>query len=131
MENLHIEDTKSSPYILCDFKKNLISMKGRSYPEDVVGFYSPLFEWITKYLEQLTKKTVVKMELTYINTSSTKAIMTFFDMLDEAHQNGKDITVNWYHDPENEVAQECGEEFKEDLELPFNIISGGAPADNE
>lgn len=33
------------------------------------------------------------------------------------------ISVNWIYDPENETAEEYGEEFQEDLEsLIFNLV---------
>ena len=46
-----------------------------------------------------------------------------FDLLEEAQDGGKEITVNWYYDEENESAEEAGEDFKEDFEeMDFNII---------
>ena len=45
-------------------------------------------------------------------------------MLDEACENGKNITLNWLHDKEDEALAEYGEEFAEDVEnLKFNIIA--------
>jgi hypothetical protein len=44
-------------------------------------------------------------------------------MLQAAVEKGKNISVQWLCNPENETAIECGEEFKEDLEkLPFDIV---------
>ncbi len=48
----------------------------------------------------------------------------FFDILEEVHNNGEDIEINWIYDGgENEVALEAGEDFKEDFEnLNFNLV---------
>ena len=64
----------------------------------------------------------VNLDLIYLNTSSLKIIMTIFDIFDEAKSNKKDIVVNWFYDKDNDLALECGEEFKEGLSFPFNII---------
>jgi hypothetical protein len=63
------------------------------------------------------------MEIIYFNSSSSKALMNFFDLLDEAVAAGRKIAVNWIYDAGNESALEYGEEFKEDLEsLEFNLV---------
>lgn len=35
---------------------------------------------------------------------------------------GLQVHVDWHYDPENDVAEETGEEIKEDLSLPFAMI---------
>ncbi len=122
MDNLLIEATKSTPLIEFDVEKNFLKIHGQSYPENSAKFYNPILEWITEYVNQLDTTMVLDIKIIYINTSSSKALMTLLDMLEEAYKNGKQITINWHYDEENEMALECGEDFSEDLELPFNII---------
>ncbi len=122
MDNLSIEATKSTPSIFFDAKNNLLEMTGESYPENPVAFYSPILEWLKSYLEQLKQPATLDMTLEYLNTSSSKTMMRILDIIEKAFKEGKEITINWHYDKENEAAQECGLEFKEDLELPFNII---------
>ncbi|GMT48583.1 MAG: hypothetical protein IEMM0008_0122 [bacterium] len=122
MDNLSMEVTKSTPFVFFDAENNVLEIKGESYPENPVAFYNPILGWLKSYLEQLKQPATFDMTLEYLNTSSSKAIMRILDMLEKAFQEGKEISINWHHDKENEAAQECGLEFKEDLELPFNII---------
>lgn len=121
MENLIIEETKYTPSIKLDFKKGLLELMGKSYPENTFEFYKPMMDWVEKYFDgNEQKKTVVNMEIIYFNSSSSKL---FFDLLEEAHNNGKDIEINWIYDEENESALEAGEDFKEDfVTLNFNLI---------
>ncbi|MGM0593180.1 MAG: SiaC family regulatory phosphoprotein, partial [Pseudomonadota bacterium] len=57
------------------------------------------------------------------NSSASKGLMNIFDMLDEAAEEGRTVTVNWRSHPENEMAIEYGEEFEEDLEnITFNMV---------
>ena len=124
MENLILEPTKSTPLVRFDAGAHSLEIKGESYPENAAKFYSPLFKWLDDYLEAKGgEQTEVNLEIIYFNSSSSKALMNFFDRLEEAAQAGKNIVVNWRYHEENETAQECGEEFMEDLEaLNFNMV---------
>ncbi len=124
MENLHIEATKYTPEIKLDADNGLLSFTGKSYPENTFDFYQSTLEWINAYFEAETqKKTVIEMDIIYFNSSSSKLFFDLFDILEEAHERGKEITVRWLYDAENENALEAGEDFKEDFEsLDFNLI---------
>ena len=124
MENLHIEATKYTPEIKLDADKGSVSLSGKSYPENTFDFYQPVLNWINTYFAQETQKsTVVEMDIIYFNSSSSKLFFDLFDILEEAHENGKEITVRWLYDEENENALEAGEDFKEDFEsLDFSLI---------
>lgn len=122
MENLIYKATKSTPDINLIASENLIEISGQSYPEDSTTFYQPIFSWIKEYLANTTEKVNVKFKLVYLNTSSSKCVMTILDMLEDAHAEGKEIVVNWHYDSENDAALESGEDFREDLDLNFNLI---------
>ena len=124
MENLHIEETKYTPEINLNAEKGLLSFSGKSYPENTFDFYQPVMEWINTYFaEKGQKKTLIDMDIIYFNSSSSKLFFDFFDILEEAHEGGKEVTVRWLYDAENENALEAGEDFKEDFEsLDFNLI---------
>lgn len=125
--DLIIQETKSTPGIYFDTEQNLLQIKGQSYPENAFAFYQPVFDWVNEYLEQLSDQTIIEIQLAfpYINTSSTKCLMVLLDRFDQAFSEGKQIKINWYCNEENENELECAEEFKEDLNLPFEIIIKG------
>ncbi len=124
MENLIIEGTKHTPSINFNLNENSLTIKGESYPENTSEFYSPVFAWIRDYLGQLEDKTATfNFELIYFNSSSSKILLDFFDMLDEEAENNKKIVVNWFYEEDDEDNQEYGEEFQEDMEnVTFNLI---------
>ncbi len=124
MEHLHIEGTRSSPIIHFDCDKHLLEIKGESYPENSAEFYAPVLVWLEEYLASTADQPMTaNLEIIYANSSSTKVLMDIFDMLDEAANHGKQITVNWFYDPENENALEAGEDFEEDVEsVIFNLV---------
>lgn len=124
MENLTIEETKYTPSINLDAEKGVFELVGKSYPENTFEFYKPMMDWVEAYFEENAKeKTVINLEIIYFNSSSSKLFFDFFDMVEEAHNDGKTIEVNWIYDEENEAAEEAGEDFKEDFEeLNFNLV---------
>ena len=123
MEAFIIEATKSSPFIHFDGAQNVLVIKGESYPENAAKTYAPVFVWLEEYLKGLGDEIVrVDMEITYFNSSSSKILMNFFDMLEDAAGGGKKIVVNWRYHQDNETAMECGEEFMEDMSfVEFNL----------
>ena len=123
METLKIDGTKSSPKIELNFETNLHTIKGESYPENTMEFYTPILDWLKEYIENLDCKAVFNFEIIYFNSSSSKILMDIFDMFEEACENGKSIIINWIYDDDNDAALEYGEEFAEDLEfVTFNLV---------
>ncbi|TCL76788.1 uncharacterized protein DUF1987 [Hydrogenispora ethanolica] len=124
MEKLFIEQTKGTPQIDFDPDRNELRIKGQSYPENAFKFYEPVLEWVDQYLTVADGLIMLRIEFSmpYINTSSSKCIMMLIEKLEQAYLHGHKIVVHWYYDPENESSLECAEEFKEDLQLPFEII---------
>jgi hypothetical protein len=124
MENLQIEATKSSPEINFSSETNILAITGESYPENTTQFYQKVFAWLEEYMEEVTnEKVIFNIELIYFNSSSSKVLMDLFDILDELHEEGKDIEVNWIYDEDNDASLEYGEEFAEDIEsLTFNLV---------
>jgi hypothetical protein len=115
MENLIIEETKYTPKITLD-STGVISLIGKSYPENTFEFYAPMMDWIKEYFEtSAAPTTTINMEITYFNSSSSKLFFDFFDILEE-NNDEHDIVINWIFDEENESAQEAGEDFIEDFE---------------
>ena len=115
MENLNIESTKYTPTINLE-TAGIISMVGKSYPENTFEFYEPMMKWVEEYFEtSAADTTTVNLEITYFNSSSSKLFFDFFDLLEENNDDHK-IDINWIYDEENESAEEAGEDFIEDFE---------------
>lgn len=124
MERLYIEQAKATPQIDFDADLKVLKMNGQSYPENAFKFYEPVFEWLDNFFESFEGDDLIKLELTlpYINTSSSKCMMMLLEKFEEASDSGRNIVVNWYYDKDNESELECAEEFKEFVNLEFNLI---------
>ena len=121
MKDINIEATQSTPGIIASWDSGNLSMSGDSYPENSFKFFVPIIEWIKSYLADSSAALHLDLRLLYLNTSSVKAMMDIFDILEEAHKERKEVHVVWYYDPENERVAELANEFKEDCSFSFEI----------
>lgn len=117
MKPLLIQQTQSTLGVDFDPARGLLILRGESYPEDALKFFTPVIQWLTAYLAQLDNGDVVNvdMDIVYFNSSSSKALMNIFETLEEAAARGVEVNITWHCHKENEVARECGDEFGEDL----------------
>lgn len=122
MENINIASTQSTPSISTDFSAGTIEMRGDSYPENSFEMFLPVLDWIEAYLRDETRPLRLNLHLLYLNTSSVKAMMDIFDLLEQAHRDGREVSVHWYYDEQNERVSELAEEFREDCTFPFDIL---------
>jgi len=123
MDNLIIEATKRTPFIRFDFANHALSITGESYPEDINQFYGEIITQLETYLtETKNQKIKIDFDLIYFNSSSAKAMIRIFDMLDVAAEQNN-IQVHWWHDVEDDNMAELGEEFGEDLtKAVFHLV---------
>ncbi|MBF0319967.1 MAG: DUF1987 domain-containing protein [Nitrospirae bacterium] len=129
MDKFYVAATRSTPYIKFDPPANTFIISGESYPENAAMFYTPVFAWLTEFFDLPDPAPITfDLELIYFNSSSSKALMNLFTMLERLVVAGKDITVNWRYYADNDTALECGEEFMEDAPgLKINLVEVERP----
>ena len=121
---LEREGTKTSPYVLIDEENGYIKFEGKSYLEDIFGFFKEINEWLDKYLSSGSVELTFDCKMLYFNSATTKMIFNMLRSMDKAAENGASITVNWIAAEDDEMIIECGEEFEEDMEhLTFNMVT--------
>jgi hypothetical protein len=122
MEALIINKTDDTPAITLDKAAGKFEFSGKSLPEDVSTFYAPVFAWIAEYGENANPESTFVFKMTYFNTASSKIILDILMRLEELHEDGKNITVEWHYEEDDEDMQEAGEEYSEIVEVPFKFI---------
>lgn len=116
MENLFIAATPSSPEINFEFARNVLSLKGESYPENAAVFYGESITRLRKYLAACDNTAVtVNVALTYFNSSSTKMLFCMFGALNEAAERGNHVFLHWFHDEDDDTILEFGQELQDDF----------------
>lgn len=125
MNDLNIPGSPSTPGVTADWAAGLLVMRGDSYPENSFEFFGPVIEWIESYLKESSAPLRLELHLVYMNTSSVKAMMDIFDLFEEFHGKGRQVSVDWMYDPRNERVLGLADEFREDCSFPFKIAVDG------
>jgi hypothetical protein len=122
MEPLIINKTDDTPSIHFDKSTGKFELSGKSLPEDVSTFYGPVFSWIAEYATAPNPESVFVFKMAYFNTASSKIILDILLRLEEIHNTGKKISVEWVFKSDDEDMKEAGEEYSEIAELPFKFV---------
>ena len=126
MSHIELTATASTPAVLADSDAGTLEMRGDSYPENSFEFFAPLVEWVQSHLETPDACLKVDLHLLYLNTSSVRAMMDIFELLEDAHNSSHGVQVRWFYDEDNDRIAELAEEFKEDCSFPFDILPNAA-----
>jgi len=124
MENLEIKGHKGEYYIPSvsfDAESGICELSGESYVESSEQFYAPLLQWLNDYFEQINKPITFNIRLIYFNTSSAKRILEILKVLKAYEGNGGKVTVNWYCEDADEMADEV-EDYQIVSKLDINLI---------
>ena len=119
MENLEIKSTKNTPYVNFNYKEGILAIEGRSYPNDSVDFFEPLFDWCKNYIKENIK---IRIRLEYFNTSTCKQLLSLIRVV--INNNGQDkVTVEWQYEVNDVDVLEIGEHMQEILKSKFKFTS--------
>lgn len=123
MKDLVIDKTYSTPAVNFDAKSGYLKIEGRSIPENPSVFYEPLINWINEYFQTVPNATAkMDIKLDYINSGSSKSILSMLKAIKIFCDNGKICQVNWHFEEDDESIRDLGRHFKSLLKMPFNLV---------
>ena len=108
MESLSIIGSNSTPEVIFNTDGRL-SLGGRSLPEDVELFFSPLEKWM---MTLDAEKVLFDINLEYFNSSSSKKILDLLKVLD-ANMKVKMIEIVWHYEEGDDDCLESGQIFED------------------
>jgi hypothetical protein len=117
---MNIEGTRATPSI--HIQPGRIEIKGRSIPEDSFEFYNPVYHAIEDYFNTSDLKTEMHFHLEYINSGSKKFITNILHNCNKHYKNGRDISIKWHFDSDDESILELGNDLRLLIQIPFNMI---------
>lgn len=122
METIKILGTDDTPTVTLDSANDIFEISGRSLPEDVTAFYSPILAWLDEYVGNPRPKTVFSFKLVYFNTASSKLLLDILLKLEEVHDGGHEVLVKWFFPDDDEDMEEAGKEYAEIVSIPFEHV---------
>lgn len=120
---LKIKGTYDTPAVDFDPKKGHFKLTGRSLPANSFAFYAPVLNEVKEYLTNPQPKSVFDFKMDFISSSSTKIFQELFYELDQAHNAGHDILVNWYYTFGDDDMKELGDDLRMETKFPFEFIA--------
>lgn len=123
MEAKRLTGTDDCPEVILDKAKNEFKFLGKSLPEDVKEFYSPIHDWIDNYINDPNEETIVEFNMEYFNSASSKQILDILEKFAQLADNGKIITVKWHFMEDDEDMEDAGESYADIVDIPFELIS--------
>jgi hypothetical protein len=118
MNDLKIKQTESTPAVFLQKSGNL-EILGKVIPDIEIDFWSPIRVWFNDYIENPAKNTVFRIQIDYLNTSSSKEILQMLYRLNELKDRGYFASVQWiYHDADRDML-EVGRDYEHMVKVPF------------
>ncbi|MGB4468356.1 MAG: DUF1987 domain-containing protein [Azovibrio sp.] len=121
--DFYLAPEHDKPEVDFKFSCHHLSLKGESYPENAAQFYGPILAALRSYLDNTRDADItVDIDLIYFNSSSTKILLSLFEMLDAAALVNK-VQLNWHYDAEDETVREFGADLADDFtNLIYNPV---------
>lgn len=114
-ETFKLAGTQNTPNVFFNINKGILIIAGKSFPEHP----QPLYESISDLFAEVKSESLsIRVELDYINTSSSKCLLT---LLKKAKETIKKVSVIWVSEEDDDDIKETGEYFEEFTELPFEF----------
>ncbi len=120
MPTLDIPKTTSTPQIHFDAAENILRISGESYPENSFEFYAQVFGWVKEFLAE-QHALDLEINVSYLNSSSTKCLLDLLDLLEGYHGKGARVAIVWRYDKDNPRSRGLAMEFQEEVTFPFTI----------
>ncbi len=121
MNDLVIEKTYSTPLIQFNTQNGVMKIEGRSIPENPSLFYDPIISWLNDFLQNSKTKIKLDIKLDYINSGSTKSILSVLKSIKQYYDKGIDCQVTWYYEEDDESIRDLGKHYKSVIKLPITL----------
>jgi hypothetical protein len=120
MRDLIIEPTRKTPEIV--FKCNgELYLNGISLPQNVIDFFMPVFSWLEELKAHSPQRIRFVIDLVYLDTSSTKAILSMLKVLKKMVPGEDDLEIVWKYEHGDMDMLDQGEVLQRTTKIPFRF----------
>jgi hypothetical protein len=120
-DKLIIKGTNDTPSVNFNATDGVLSLNGRSIPENAHEFYSHLLNWIEEYSKNPKSETVLNINLDYLNSGSLKQLFRLIYKLEDLMELGHQIKITWKYRKGDHLMMQKGHEFKQFLQVPIEL----------
>ncbi|HOP59616.1 MAG TPA: DUF1987 domain-containing protein [Bacteroidales bacterium] len=114
------EELKNCPGIYYYSETNLLSLSGRSIPENPEAVFRRLDKWIDGHFKK-NDSLNTDIQLEYINSGSSKYLYEILQKLTSYSQSGNNVMIRWLYEEDDEAMLELGEHYRDMAGIPLVI----------
>lgn len=118
--SLIIEKSIDTPYI--HLENGLIRIEGQLMPENILIFFKSVDNWIKNYLKNPEDFTEIDLNLSYLNSCSTKHLCDILKLFNLKFLEGYNMKIYWTYEEGDETVQEIGNDLESMVKIPFEYI---------
>ena len=112
--------SSENPEVILDPEQEKYIVSGNSLPEDIKTVYMPIVDWFKENCSSIEHNIHLTVDLNYINSTSSKALMDVFITLEQETLNtAYPAEVHWIYDEDDSDNQQLGISYKEMLKIYF------------
>jgi hypothetical protein len=116
MNALRLDRSAVTPEVVLSPELRTLTLRGECYPENPLPFFAAIFAALDKGLAQDAHQPFeVRLQLSYVNSASTKALRKLLLRLDAVAEGGVHVQVFWEHEASDDTMVELGEDLAEGL----------------
>ncbi len=120
MNELIIEATQQTPFIHLQ-NSGEMEISGKSVMDAPDEFWTDVKVWFTNYLLHPAPLTCFKIQIDYLNTSSSKELLHLLYSLNDLANRGFEAKVEWsFHQGDRDM-QEVGKDYEHMVQVPFEF----------
>jgi len=120
MEDLFFTATATTPYV--DFKKTgILELSGKVISSEDVDFWTIIFNWVEEYAKNPSPRTMVKIQLDYLNSSSLLEINKFVKLIGGIDSPNYEVKILWLYNKVDLYMYEIGCELSKRNNIFFEM----------
>ena len=124
MNDLVIEKTTQTPQIIFQ-KSGELLMSGVSTLSYAQKFYDPLNTWLMEYKGLTPNKINLRLEIYYLNTSSSLMFVELLRTINSFKLEGTEIDITWCYEEDDEDILNFGHELERVTTSKFKYVIVG------
>jgi hypothetical protein len=118
MDELKLKQTSFTPEIYFHKNGNL-EISGKVIPDLEIDFWTPLKDWINDYVQKPAAKTILRLQIDCLNTSSSREILELLYKLNDLNDRGFQVSVYWIYNYSDLDMLEAGRDYEQMVKIPF------------
>jgi len=122
MKDLFLPETKFTPKVNLSVDNCTFEIIGPSYADNIYEkVYVKIIKWVEEQMPKIECDINCIFSISILNSMSYKNIMQIMIQFVEYRKTGKNISITWFFEGDDEDNEELAEDLSEIFDIPFII----------